>query len=80
MIGNHGEVVLMDFGMQTFSDEAPFQPDLIPIPASWSYKPAEELVLFGSTLPRTKAMDVYAFATTVHAVRIPQFYKSQSPH
>ena len=80
MIGDHGEIVLTDFGMHTFSDEAPDQSDQIPIPASWPYKPAEELVLFGSTLPRTMAMDVYAFATTVHAVRISQFYKLQSLH
>ena len=80
MIGDHGEVILMDFGMHTFSDEAPNQLGLIPIPASWPYKPAEELVLFGGTLPRTKAMDVYAFATTVHSVRFSQFYKLQSPH
>jgi hypothetical protein len=69
----------MDFGMHTFADQAKNPEGVVPVPDSWPYKPAEELLLFGSdpVLTRTQEMDVYAFATTVYAVR---FYEPSSRH
>ena len=63
----------MDFGMNTFSDRAPTHTGgVVPIPNSWPYIPPEELHQFseqGAVLRRRRAMDVYAFAATVYAVR-----------
>jgi hypothetical protein len=71
MIGADGSVVLMDFGMHTFSDHAINPRGVVPVPNSWPYKPAEELRLFsgGPESTRTQQMDVYAFSTTIYAVR-----------
>jgi hypothetical protein len=71
MIRADGTVVLMDFGMNTFADQAINPGGVVPVPDSWPYKSAEELQLFNGdpVLARTQEMDVYAFATTVYAVR-----------
>ena len=73
MLDDNGRLVLMDFGMHTFSDQAPTRAGgVAPIPDSWRYKPAEELRLFsehGIVAFRSRTMDVYAFAATVYAVR-----------
>jgi hypothetical protein len=72
MIGANGRVVLMDFGMHTFADQAIDREGVVPVPESWPYKPAEELWFFindAGPVLRTQQMDVYAFATTIYTVR-----------
>ena len=73
MVGDNGRLVLMDFGMHTFSDQAPTHAGgVVPIPHSWPFISPEELHQFsedGLVSFRKRSMDVYAFATTVYAVR-----------
>jgi len=69
LIADDGRPCLTDIGLNA-SLSAVIYPGEWPIPSGWMFKSPEELLLQGDSsifLP-TKAMDVYAFASTIYTI------------
>ena len=69
MIMDDGRACLSDTGLNIRLRQAMYS-DIWPVPSSWMFKAPEELDAQGdpSFFKPTKAMDVYAFASTAYNV------------
>ena len=69
MISDNGSALLNDVGLNACIFKATYS-DVTPIPAGWPFKAPEELLhdYEPAAFMHTKAMDVYAFASTMYTV------------
>lgn len=77
MIAHDGSALLADVGLNACLSKATYD-EAWPVPFWWMLKAAEELQYENDPVSfvHTMAMDVCAFANTVHTVRLPRLFKS----